>query len=215
LILQYCEATGSGCILPDEALKKGFISTMSKLVAVFGSARPDVTDPLYETTRALGHSLAKHGHTVITGGYDGVMAAASQGASEAGGQVIGVTVTALELQYERVPNQWLTQEIRYDTLRERLNHLVVHSDAYVIMPGGVGTLQEISEVWQMFRLNEIPLRPLILYGRFWHPMFETMLQSGFVSVKDWESVYTVETPDEVLSVLAHWKSETTMESKAS
>lgn len=188
---------------------------MSKLVAVFGSARPDVTDPLYETTRALGYSLAKHGHTVVTGGYDGIMAAASQGASEAGGPVVGVTVTALELQYERVPNQWITQEIRYDTLRERLTHLVVHSDAYVIMPGGVGTLQEISEVWQMFRLNEIPLRPLILYGRFWQPMFETMLQSGFVSTKDWESVYTVETPDDVLNVLAHWNPETTTEPKAS
>ncbi len=181
---------------------------MSKLVAVFGSARLDAQDPLYEATRALGYALAKQGHTVVTGGYDGIMAAASQGAAEAGGTVIGVTVEALELKYERSPNQWLTQEIRYDTMRERLHHLVIHSDAYIIMPGGVGTLQEIAEVWQMFRLNEIPHRPLILYGRFWHPMFETMLQSGFVSVADWESVYTVDTPDEVISILAHWKAET-------
>jgi len=181
---------------------------MSKLVAVFGSARVEAQDPLYETTRALGYSLAQQGHTVITGGYDGIMAAASQGASEAGGTVIGVTVATLEMRYERTANQWITQEIRYATLRERLNHLVVHSDAYIIMPGGVGTLQEIAEVWQMFRLNEIPHRPLILYGRFWHPMFETMLQSGFVSVADWESVYTVDTPDEVISILAHWKTET-------
>jgi uncharacterized protein (TIGR00730 family) len=188
---------------------------MSKLVAVFGSARLAAQDPLYEATRALGSSLAKQGYTVTTGGYDGVMAAASQGAYEAGGQVIGVTVTTLELQYERVPNQWLTQQIRYETLRERLNHLVVHSDAYVIMPGGVGTLQEIAEVWQMSRLNEIPHRPFILYGRFWHPLFETMLQSGFVSTKDWESVYTVETPDEILTILAHWKTETTPTQNAS
>ena len=180
---------------------------MSKLVAVFGSARLAAQDPLYEATRALGYSLAKQGHTIMTGGYDGIMAAASQGASEAGGQVIGVTVTQLELQYERTPNQWLTQEIRYDTMRERLHHLVMHPDAYIIMPGGVGTLQEIAEVWQMFRLNELPHRPMILYGRFWHAMFETMLQSGFVSTEDWESVYTVETPDEVVNILTHWKTE--------
>lgn len=180
---------------------------MSKLVAVFGSARLETHDPLYEATRALGSTLAKQGYGVMTGGYAGIMGAASQGAYEAGGEVVGVTVTALELQYERSPNPWLTQEIRYPTMRERLHHLVVHADAYVIMPGGVGTLQEIAEVWQMFRLNEIPLRPLILYGRFWHPMFETMLQSGFVSVHDWESVYTAETPEEVTSILAHWKTE--------
>jgi hypothetical protein len=59
----------------------------------------------------------------------------------------------------------------------------------------------------MFRLNELPHRPMILYGRFWHAMFETMLQSGFVSAEDWESVYTVETPDEVVNILAHWKAE--------
>jgi uncharacterized protein (TIGR00730 family) len=188
---------------------------MSKVVAVFGSARLAAQDPLYEATRELGSMLAKHGYTVSTGGYDGVMAAASQGAHEAGGPVIGVTVTRLELQYERVPNQWITQEIRYETLRERLTHLVIHSDAYVIMPGGVGTLQEIAEVWQMFRLNEIPHRPFILYGRFWHPMFETMLQSGFVSTRDWESVYTVETPDEVIDILAHWKIEAAPTSNAS
>ncbi|NJR12402.1 TIGR00730 family Rossman fold protein [bacterium] len=183
---------------------------MSKLVAVFGSARLEAHDPLYEATRTLGAALGQQGHTVITGGYDGVMGAASQGAAEAGGTVVGVTVTALELQYERTPNRWLTQEIRYATMRERLHHLVIHPDAYIIMPGGVGTLQEIAEVWQMFRLSEIPHRPFMLYGRFWHPMFETMLQSGYVSAKDWESVYTVDSAEDVISVLAHWKSETAL-----
>src|SRR5690349_5396400 len=101
-----------------------------KTVAVYGSARTANNDPVYAATQAVGRALAEAGFTVMTGGYDGIMAAASQGAAEAGGHVIGITVRALEMIGERVVNRWVKEEIKYDTMTERLVHLTRHADAY-------------------------------------------------------------------------------------
>src|SRR5215213_1776620 len=109
---------------------------MSKTVAVFGSARVQPNTDEYEECYQVGRALARAEYITLTGGYSGVMEAASRGASEAGGVVHGATVESLERIGESRLNQWVGREYRYPTLRERINHLIDKSDAYVVMNGG-------------------------------------------------------------------------------
>ena|SRR5687767_9250685 len=177
---------------------------MAGIIAVYGSARPLSGDPMYEESVQVGKALAAAGYTVMTGGYDGVMAGISQGAHEAGGHVIGVTVRQLELIGERIVNRWVKEEIKYETLRERLYHLAFHPDGYVVMPGGVGTVQEVTEVWQMMRMRAVPLRPFVLYGAFWQPLLDMFVNSPYVSASEMTMVQQANTPQEMMHILGSW-----------
>lgn len=180
---------------------------MEKMVAVYGSARVLPGEAEYQDALAVGQALAKAGYTVMTGGYAGVMAAASEGAAAAGGHVIGVTVRELEAIGESRTNGWVREEIRCDTLRERLYHLVDRPDAYVLMPGGTGTMQELAEVWQQMRMGAIPKRPIICYGDFWPQLLRPMMETRYVGDSDRELLHTVYEPDELVDYLSNWKSE--------
>jgi uncharacterized protein (TIGR00730 family) len=140
---------------------------MKGIISVFGSSNPQPGEAAYEEARAVGRLLAEAGYGVATGGYSGVMAAASQGAAEAGGHVVGVTSNQIEKWRPLGPNQWVKQEIRYETLRDRLFHLVTENVGVVVMPGGVGTLSEMALVWGLMQVDEIPARPFVLYGDHW------------------------------------------------
>jgi uncharacterized protein (TIGR00730 family) len=177
---------------------------MSKTIAVFGSARVQPNTDVYEECYQVGRALAQAGYITLTGGYAGVMEAASRGAAEAGGVVHGATVETLERIGERRVNQWVSQEFRYPRLRERINHLIDKSDAYVVMKGGVGTLQELVEVWQLMRLGDIPHKPLFIYGDFWKPVIRDMLAGGYTDDKDMSYILEVETPQEIVDALAAW-----------
>lgn len=109
-------------------------------IAVFGGAsvRPD--DVVYTETLRLGKMLGGHGFTVLTGSYIGVMEAASRGANEAGGHVVGMSCAEIENWRQVKPNRWVLEEHHYETLRERLFALIDGCDAAIVMPGGVGTL---------------------------------------------------------------------------
>lgn len=174
------------------------------IIAVFGSARVQQDDPVYAQTMEVGAALAQAGYIVMTGGYAGVMEAASRGAAEVGGIVHGVTVDQLEAIGESVPNQWLTQEFRYPNLRARLDHLIDKADAYVTMPGGVGTAQEFIEVWQLMRLGDIAVHPLYTYGAFWTPFIDQLFQSAYVSQRDLDFITNVSSADELIAGLAEW-----------
>ncbi|MCU0511224.1 MAG: TIGR00730 family Rossman fold protein [Anaerolineae bacterium] len=177
---------------------------MKRTIAVYGSARLAEEDPLYAESRTVGQMLAQAGYAVMTGGYAGVMSAASQGAAEAGGHVIGVTVRQLELIGERVVNPWVQQEIKYDTLRDRLHHLTHEPDGYVVMPGGVGTVQEVAEVWQLFRLRAIPPRPFILYGAFWQPLLTMLADTPYINAQELALVQQAFTLPEIIERLEVW-----------
>ncbi|MCA9913080.1 MAG: LOG family protein [Anaerolineae bacterium] len=174
------------------------------IIAVFGSARVQPDDPVYMQSYEVGAALARAGYIVMTGGYAGLMAAASQGAAEAGGVVHGITVEKLEAIGESIPNQWLTEEFRYPNLRQRLDHLIDTADAYVTMPGGMGTAQEFIEVWQLMRLGDIAKHPLITYGDFWTPFIEQLLQSAYVSQRDVAYITNVQTTEDLTANLAEW-----------
>jgi uncharacterized protein (TIGR00730 family) len=113
-------------------------------ITVFGGSQPMEGSAAYEEARKLGTLLAQRGHAVLTGGYMGTMEAVSHGASEAGGHVIGVTCEDIETWRARKANQWVKEERRKKSLIERLQALIEGCDAAIALPGGAGTLTEIS-----------------------------------------------------------------------
>ncbi|MGB1286156.1 MAG: LOG family protein [Aggregatilineales bacterium] len=172
-----------------------------KVVAVFGGAGVQPGSDVYEQSYLVGKTVAEAGCAVMTGGYGGVMGAASQGASEAGGHVIGVTVASFSIQGERNVNQWITEEIEYPDLRPRLHYLVDKADAYIVMPGGVGTLQEIAEVWQQMRTGDIVGRPLIGYGDFWKTTLAEFRKSPYIPQHQRDVMQFVDNSDDLLTIL--------------
>src|SRR5512140_1152626 len=137
-------------------------------VAIFGGATPQNGGASYEDAFRLGQKLAQAGHVVLTGGYIGTMEAASRGAAEAGGHVIGVTCVEVETWRKVKPNAWVMEEWRFPSLHERLLALIDGCDAAIALPGGVGTLLEIAMLWNRMIVEAIPQRPLILVGDGWH-----------------------------------------------
>lgn len=141
-------------------------------VTVFGGAQPKEETPAYEEARELGSLLAQRGHAVLNGGYMGTMEAVSRGAHEAGGHVIGVTCIDIEEWRKSKPNLWIKEEIRKQSLFERLHALIGNCDAAIALPGGPGTLTEVSLMWNLMIIESIPKKPLILVGQGWDFVFD-------------------------------------------
>lgn len=140
-------------------------------VSVFGGSQPKEGDAAYEEARTLGKILAEGGHVVLNGGYIGTMEAVSRGAAEAGGHVIGVTCEDIEKWRNVGVNRWVKEEIRKKTLNERLQVLIEECDAAIALPGGPGTLTEISLMWNLMIVESLHRRPLILVGDGWQSVF--------------------------------------------
>lgn len=174
---------------------------MTKIVAVFGSARikPDVVE--YQQTYEVGYALAKAGFSVMTGGYEGVMEAASKGASEGGGHVIGVASKPIEILRSTRPNPWVNEVINFDSLHERLSYLVRNSDAYVVMPGGLGTLNELILAWELIRVKDISPRPLVCYGDYWETMLANLRTTHYLDEKDWSCLQVAHTPAAIVETI--------------
>ena len=141
-------------------------------ITVFGGAQPKEGTLAYEEARELGSLLAQRGHAVLTGGYMGTMEAVSRGAHEAGGHVIGVTCIDIEEWRNTSPNQWVKEERRKKTLIERLQTIIEGCDAAIALPGGAGTLTEVSLMWNLMIVESLPRRPLILIGSGWQSTFD-------------------------------------------
>ena len=145
------------------------------IVTVFGSSQPAPLTPAYQTAYELGRAIAAAGWTLCNGGYGGTMEAAARGAVEAGGHTIGVTCTAFG--GRGGPNAYIRQEVPTFDLLTRLNTLVRLGWAYVVLPGGTGTLLELALVWEL--LNKSLLRrraPLILLGEHWGSVVALVLR---------------------------------------
>lgn len=136
-------------------------------VTVFGGSQPKPGDLAYTRALYLGQLIGGAGYTVLTGGYIGTMEAISRGAAEAGGHVVGVTCDEIEAWRPVSPNPWIQEEIRYSTIRQRLFGLIEDCDAAVALPGGIGTLAEVAEMWSHLQTGAISARPLILVGNEW------------------------------------------------
>src|SRR5579862_7555232 len=139
-------------------------------VTVFGSARFDERSPHYDLTREVGRRLAEAGFTVMTGGGPGLMEAANRGAKEAGGYSVGANI---ELAHEQAPNAFLDRWIEFKYFFVRKLMLVKYSYAFVAMPGGFGTLDEIFETAVLIQTGKIKDFPLVLVGKaYWQPLLE-------------------------------------------
>ena len=134
-----------------------------KTITVFGSSLPAEGDEEFETALQLGRLLAQKNFNVCTGGYRGIMTAVSKGATETGGEAIGVTVDLWNVK----PNKYLTKEIKCDSLFERISKLIETGDAYVILQGGTGTLLELSVVWELMNKNLLKRKPVVCYSQMW------------------------------------------------
>lgn len=146
-----------------------------KNITVFGGSRPTPSD--YEQAALLGQLLGQAGFNVLTGGYIGTMEAVSRTAAQAGAHVIGVTCDQIEAWRPVRPNEWITEERRYSTLRQRLYALIEQCDAAIALPGGPGTLTEIAMMWNHLVTDSIPTKPLILIGSGWKETFAQFFQS--------------------------------------
>jgi hypothetical protein len=141
-------------------------------VSVFGGSQPKPGSAAYLEALLIGKLLAEAGHVVLTGGYIGTMEAVSRGANEAGGHVIGVTCLEIERWRSIGANAWVKEERKFDTLRQRLDGLIEGCDAAIALPGGPGTMAEISLMWNLMIVDAIRRRPLILVGHGWNSMFD-------------------------------------------
>jgi len=168
---------------------------MQTIVTVFGSSRPAPGSAAYETARRLGELLAQAGFTVATGGYGGTMEGVSRGAREAGGKTIGVTAEV----FKSVANVWVEDEIRVGTWQERLLKLVELGAGYVVLPGGTGTLVELSVVWEWINKGFLRVKPLVILGDFWLPVVSAIPASELHS----NPILRAATPEEVVALLTH------------
>jgi len=162
-------------------------------VGVLGSARLTESDAWWAHARKLGMLLAGEGFVVVTGGYGGLMAAVSRGAREKGGQVVG-----LPMQHWKgiEPNSWNAGLRWSDNYGTRINH-ILHCDAVIALPGGVGTLSEMAMVWAASQTEKRPL-PLVLLGECWPPVIESVREHLVVSAIDLSLLHLAMTPEEAL-----------------
>lgn len=174
---------------------------MNKVVAVFGSSAPHPGSTIYQLAYQLGNQLAFSGYTVATGGYQGTMAAVSQGAFAAGGHIIGVTSDQIEKFRPLGPNEWIKEEIRYPSLRERLLHLIEQNDAMITLPGGIGTLSEMSLAWSFLQTGELNKRPLILLGDMWQKTVQSFSNPEFVKAEHIDLIKFAHSPERAVTLL--------------
>ena len=172
-------------------------------VTVFGSARFEEGHRYYELARDLGRGLAEAGYNVITGGGPGIMEAANRGAKEAGGLSLGCNI---QLPMEQKPNPYLDHFIEFEHFFIRKVMLVKYSSAFVVMPGGFGTLDEAFEVITLIQTEKLDAFPIVSMGReFWDKLREfiddTLIGEGTISPGDIDLIQAAETVDDAIRLI--------------
>lgn len=155
-------------------------NTSDKIVTIFGGSRCGENSPEYKEAEELGRKLAEAGFTICTGGYLGIMEAASRGAREKGGRVFGIVMN----QFKGEPNRYLTDKVATDHFYDRLQKLITRSVGFVALRGGMGTVTEISLVWNKLQTRVIERRPLVLLGDCWKNVVASWQENLVVSDAD-------------------------------
>ena len=170
---------------------------MNKTITIFGSAIPSEDDAQYKFAYQLGASLAKNGFNICSGGYGGIMEAASKGAFDNGGFVYGVTI---EL-WNKEPNQYITVEVREEKLFERITKLLELGDAYVILQGGTGTLLELAAVWEYANKNLQQLKPIICNSSMWKDIVGVMNKQMLLENRKTDLISCFDSVEEIVEHL--------------
>jgi uncharacterized protein (TIGR00730 family) len=195
----------------------GTINTLSRLrpskrerfrVTIFGSARTEPTHWVYQEVKRVAAALAALGCDIVTGGGPGLMQAANEGATEAGAaarvQNMGIRV---QLPFEQGANPFVAESFEHETFFTRLHHFVLVSDAFVVTPGGIGTVLEAMMIWQLLQVRHLHDVPLVFVGPMWRELVawasRVMLRPGFelASAVDMAIPHCVDTADEAIALI--------------
>jgi uncharacterized protein (TIGR00730 family) len=181
----------------------GLLAELPRAVSVFGSARTPRDHPHYAAGVQIGAALASNGYAVITGGGPGAMEAANRGASEAGGLSVGL---GIELPFEQDLNEWVDVGIAFRYFFVRKTMFVKYAQAFVILPGGFGTLDELFEALTLVQTRKVTRFPVILFGtEYWSGLVDwirsTMATTGTINESDLELFTVTDDIDEVMAVI--------------
>ncbi|HOX15898.1 MAG TPA: TIGR00730 family Rossman fold protein [Smithellaceae bacterium] len=176
------------------------LSNVHNAVTIFGSARLKPEDKYYQMAEKLGQLLVQNGFSVITGGGPGIMEAANKGAAEAGGQSVGMNI---KLPFEQKPNPYANLQLDYKYFFIRKVMFIKYALAYVIMPGGYGTMDELFEALTLIQTKRVKSFPVILMGReYWQGLLEwlknSMQQKSMILPCDIEMIQIIDEPEEVV-----------------
>ncbi len=179
------------------------LADISPAVSIFGSARVRSDAPEYQLTERLAKLLVQRGYGVITGGGPGIMEAANKGAAEAGGQSVGLNI---ELPFEQRPNPYATLQLNFRYFFVRKVMFVKYAIAYIVMPGGFGTVDELFEAVTLIQTNKIKPFPVVLMVKsYWEGLLrwirETMLAQGKICSKDLDLLHLSDDPEEVVEII--------------
>jgi len=179
------------------------LASVTRGVAVFGSARTPQGDPYYAAAQETAALLVRAGFAVITGGGPGIMEAANRGAFEAGGQSIGCNI---ELPFEQKPNPYQTRTLTFKYFFVRKTMFVKYSNAFVIFPGGYGTLDELFEAMTLIQTRKIRNFPVVLFGsQYWGGMLkwleDVMLKTKYIAADDFKLLNVTDSPSEVVDIV--------------
>ena len=178
-------------------------------VAIFGSARTLPEDPVYKAAQETADLLARAGFAVITGGGPGIMEAANRGALEADGISVGCNI---ELPHEQKSNDYLTLSLKFKYFFVRKMMFVKYSDAFIIFPGGFGTLDELFEALTLIQTGKIHNFPVVLYSsEYWQGMLDwlkgPMLNERKIIDEDFRRLHVVDSPAEIVQIVSQYKDE--------
>ena len=180
---------------------KGFrtLHFVGPCVTVFGSARFKEDHPYYDVARQFGKRIAEMGFTTMTGGGPGIMEAANRGAFEAGGKSVGCNIT---LPFEQKANPYVQRQITFEHFFVRKVLLVKYSYAFVILPGGFGTMDELFETLTLVQTKSISVFPIVLFGKEFYSelwdVFEHMAEKNTISKEDLSLVLLTDSVDEAI-----------------
>src|SRR6266576_5891065 len=172
-------------------------------VSVFGSARTPAGHPEYQAAQETGAMLARAGCTVITGGGPGIMEAANRGAFEAGGPSVGCNI---ELPHEQSSNPYLTLSLKFKYFFVRKMMFVKYSNAFIIFPGGFGTLDELFEALTLIQTRKIHNFPVVLFGStYWKEMLDWLrgpvFGEGKIVEEDFRRLHVTDSPAEIVEIV--------------
>lgn len=192
-------------IAQDLNVAQGVVSKFQneKIVTIFGSARIPETHEFYQDTKEIAKKLAQKGFTICTGGGPGLMMAGSQGAKEGGAKTLGLSI---KLPHEQKPNDYLDENVTFQNFAQRKIVFCAVSNAYIVVPGGYGSLDELFEVLTLMQCGIIAKAPVVLYNtEYWKPMLEfiknSLLKEKMINQEDVDMLHLSDNVEDVINYI--------------